>query len=303
MTERDKQKALERAQRERLRAQIALVRDGQAEIERLMKAASARVAQILASQPSDYQRWQLPQIEREIQRALEVFRAQATTVATAASSKSWDSGKDLVDGPLQAAGFQISGAAPLLTQEQLQALRGFLTDRIRDVAADAINRINAQLGLVTIGAQTPFDATKAVASILEDTSLKRATTIVRTELGRAFSAASQARMNQAAKVVPMDKVWRRSGKLHQRWGHAIADGQRVAHDEPFRIVARSGEIVDLMYPRDPKGPPGETINCGCTMIPRVRGWASTTPDKVPFTERELDANPELKAIVARRKGK
>jgi uncharacterized protein with gpF-like domain len=126
---------------------------------------------------------------------------------------------------------------------------------------------------------------------------------VRTELGRAFSVANQARMNQAAKVVLLDKVWRRSGKLHQRWGHAIADGQRVAHDEPFKIVARSGEVIDLMFPSDPQGPPGETINCGCVAIPRVRGWSSTTSEKVPFSDRELDANPELKAVVAKRKGK
>jgi hypothetical protein len=265
MTERERQRALEQAQRARLRAQVALLRDTQAEIERLMKTAVERVRTVLGAQPSDYQKWQLPQLEREIQRSLDVFRAQASTVATAASSKSWDAGKDLVDGPLHAAGFQIAGLAPLLTQDQLQALKSFLTDRIRDVTADAINRVNTQLGLVTIGAQTPFDATKAVAGILEDTSLKRATTIVRTELGRAFSVANQARMNQAAKVVLMDKVWRRSGKLHQRWGHAIADGQRVAHDEPFQIVARSGEVIDLMFPRDPKGPPGRNHQL------RVRG--------------------------------
>jgi hypothetical protein len=54
--------------------------------------------------------------------------------------------------------------APLLTQNQLQALKSFLTDRIRDVTADAMNRVNTQLGLVTIGAQTPFEATKAVAA-------------------------------------------------------------------------------------------------------------------------------------------
>jgi hypothetical protein len=52
-----------------------------------------------------------------------------------------------------------------------------------------------------------------------------------------------------------------------------------------------------MFPRDPKAPPGETINCGCVAIPKVRGWNSTTPDRVPFTERELAANRELKKLV------
>lgn len=303
MTDREKQLAFEREQRRLLRAQIELLRNTQAEIERLMGAASERVRVILAAQPSDYQQWQLPQLEREIQRALETFRGQAGSAAATASSQSWDAGTGLVDGPLQAAGVHVSGVAPLLTQGQLQALRGFLTDRIRDVTAEAINRVNSQIGLVSIGAQTPFDATKAVANILGDQSLARASTIVRTELGRAFSIASQARMNQAAKLVPMDKVWRRSGKVHQRWGHAIADGQRVAHDEPFKIVAKTGEIIELMFPRDPKGPPGETINCGCVAIPKVRGWNSTTPDQVPFTDRELDGNAELRAIVAAKKPK
>lgn len=303
MTEREKQRALERAQRERLRAQVALIRNAQSEIDRLLKLAQARVRGILLEQPSDYEQWQLPQIEREISRALQGWRGQAATSATSALERAWEGGRGLVDGPLEAAGFRIAGVAPLITQNQLQALKSFLTDRLRDVTVEAINRINAQLGLVVIGAQSPFDATRAIAGILGDRSLRRATTIVRTELGRAFSVAGQARMDQAAKVVALDKVWRRSGKPHQRIGHAIADGQRVAHDAPFEIIAKTGEMVRLMFPRDPKAPPGETINCGCVAIPKVRGWRSTTPDRVPFSERELDANPELKKIVARNAAK
>lgn len=33
--------------------------------------------------------------------------------------------------------------------------------------------------------------------------------------------------------------------------------------EPFKLY--EGRIK-LMYPRDPSGPPGETINCGCSWI-------------------------------------
>lgn len=303
MTPSEQQKAFDRAQRAKLRAQIALLKDTEAEIQRLMATAVARVKAVLDSQPTDYQQWHLPRVQAEIQRALDAFRAQASDLASNASQKAWDGGRDLVDAPLQAAGVHVIALAPLLTQQQLGALKSFLTDRIRDVSAEAINAVNTQLGLVTIGAQTPFEATKAVAGILEDKSLARATTIVRTEVGRAFSVATQARMNEAAKSVKLDKVWRRSGKPHQRWNHAIADGQRVAHDEPFKIVARTGEIISMMYPRDPKAPPGETINCGCAVIPKVRGWDSTTPDQVPFTDRELEMNPELAKVAAARKAK
>lgn len=303
MTEREKQRALERAQRERLRAQVALIRNTQTEIDRLLQVALAKVREILAGQPSDYERWHLPQLEREIQRAIQVWRAQASTTAGGAIERAWAAGKDLVDAPLGIAGFRIAGIAPLLTQNQLQALKSFLTDRLRDVSLEAINAVNTQLGLVVIGAQTPFEATKNVASILEDRSLVRAGRIVRTEVGRAFSVATQERMNQAARVVDLDKVWRRSGKAHQRVNHAIADGQRVAHDAPFEIISKHGEVIRMMFPRDPKAPPGETINCGCAVIPRVRGWASTKPDREPFTDRELDLNPELKKVVADRSSK
>src|SRR5260221_2808180 len=224
MTESERQKAFDREQRRLLRAQIDLLRRTQATVEGLMQEAIARVNAILAGQPSDYQQWQLPQVKAEINRALEMFRAQADSSITAAADQAWDGGRALVDGPLGAAGMHVSGVAPLLTQLQLSALKSFMTDRIRDVSAEAINRINSQLGLVSIGAQTPFQATKAVAATLGDRSLQRATTIVRTELGRAFSVATQARMDEASKSVGMDKVWRRSGKPHQRIGHAIADG-------------------------------------------------------------------------------
>ena len=40
-------------------------------------------------------------------------------------------------------------------------------------------------------------------------------------------------------------------------------GKQVPVMEPFRLY--NGR-VKLMYPRDPSGPPGETINCGCSWI-------------------------------------
>lgn len=49
---------------------------------------------------------------------------------------------------------------------------------------------------------------------------------MRTELGRAFSAAAQERMEAASKIVPgLKKQWRRSGKLHPRIHHDLADGR------------------------------------------------------------------------------
>ncbi len=51
------------------------------------------------------------------------------------------------------------------------------------------------------------------------------------------------------------------------------NGQQVPVDKPFRLY--DGRIK-LMYPRDPSGPPGETINCGCLWIIVPESLAQTT---------------------------
>ena len=128
-------------------------------------------------------------------------------------------------------------------------------------------------------------------------SRKRATTIVRTELGRVYSVAADERAGQAtAAGVGMDKVWRRSGKLRPRLTHALADGQRVAADQPFTIGG-----VKMQHPHDPAAPASETINCGCVALYRPRDWAQTLPDHRPFTAQELDRYPKLADMEEARK--
>lgn len=298
MTPSERNRAFDREQRKLLRAQVGLLNDAAAEIRRILTLGITRIRSALAGAPSDYQQWQLPQIEAEIERTLTTTRSQAQAEAIKHIFTAWQAGADLIDKPLAAGGLTIAGLVPQISTRQLDAIKSFMTDRLRDATADAINKVNADLGLVMIGAQSPSDAVTSITRTLEGTTRERAATIVRTELGRAYSVASQARMNAAAEVIGMDKVWRRSGKRHQRIGHALADGQRVAHDEKFKIPDRDGVIVELMYPRDPAGPPGETINCGCVSIPKPRGWITTTPDRVPFRQDELDSNPQLKGFLA-----
>ena len=121
---------------------------------------------------------------------------------------------------------------------------------------------------MVLGGQTPGAAISAVQKILGEETRERATTIVRTELNRAFGAAAQERLAEVASRVPgMRKEWRRSGKVHARLNHNAIDGQVSERDKPFTVQGKDGKKVELMYPLDPKAPPGETINCGCTMLP------------------------------------
>lgn len=279
MTESEKKKAFDDAVKAGIKGRTRIQTNTREEIIRLLKVAQENIALTLASQPSDYQRWALPDLQFEINRILKEFgEAGATTIGTAAG-ESWQAGKNLIDKPLEAANAAIVAIMPHLDTQQLHAMRAFMTDRIKDIGVQGANKINSELGLVVIGAQSPGDAIGRVKDILGDPSRKRAATIVRTELGRVFSVASHERMQQAVKAgVPLEKEWIRSGKLHPRIGHNMAHGQTVPVDQPFLIPSsKGGPATRMMYPHDPAAPASETINCGCASIPKVDFSKPITP--------------------------
>lgn len=256
-------------------ARTALLRDTRAEIIRLLKLAGERIALILAGQPSDYQMWALSQLQRDIARILGEFGESGQAVVAAAADRAWQGGIALVDGPVRSldGGARIVASLGSPDAAQLDAMRHFLTGRIKDISLEAANRINSELGLAAIGAQSPGDAITSVNRILGGRARERATTIVRSELGRVFSAASYARMQQAvAAGANIRKKWIKSGKVHSRPGHDAIHGVILPVEEPFRVADKHGEIHELRYPHDPKAPAAETINCGCVCTPTASGF-------------------------------
>lgn len=271
MTEDESRKAFERAIRANVGRRTRLMQDTRAEVVRLLNAARDKINATLAAQPSDYQQWQLPQLVREIERAIAELNNATGTAIGGSADRAWELGRDLVDEPLEAGGIRVAGIAPRLDTRQLLAMRAFMTDRIKDIGIAAANKINSELGLVVIGAQTPSEAVTAVTQILGETSRTRAITIIRTELGRAYSAAAQQRMEQASRFVKgLRKQWRRSGKLHPRPHHDAAHGQVQDVDKHFLL---KGGAVKILFPRDPAAAVGETINCGCLSVPFKASWA------------------------------
>jgi len=306
MTPAERKRLFERARREVLRQRSAIQRDTAKEIVRLLKQAQARIRETLASQPTEYERWQLPQLQRAIEQRLAEFERAASQAAGGGSAAAAQAGLELVDAPLRAGGLSIVGVAPGIDTRQLDAMRNFMTDRIKGLAARAIDRINTELGMVILGVQSPGEAIDKVARILGDESRQRAITIVRTEIGRAFSSAAHSRMKAAAQRVPgLKRIWRRSGKIHSRPEHDALDGEVRGVNDPWEVIDKSGEIVKLLYPRDPKAPPGQTINCGCEALPFMESWGIEAAP-VPFDERELPAsellrNPVKASFAARRR--
>jgi hypothetical protein len=288
-----------------------IVRETRLAIAALLAQAQREIVALIAAQPEGAETGRLQQLQREVRRAMAQFGEAAIVPAAAGIEATYAAGVQAIEAPLAAVrsaggGPVVDGARRAVVQalnvtaidtRQLEAMREFLTEKIKGIGTAAADRINTELGLAIVGARSPFEATKAVQQILGERTRERATVIVRTELHRAYHVAAQARLAQAAKAIPdLRKRWRRSGKVHSRWNHDLADGQTVPWDKPFVLNdgKTKGAQVELMQPGDPKAPPHETINCGCTMLPVLPdrfGLAPTRPGKRPFSDEEVRLNP------------
>lgn len=232
----------------------------------LLAKAADDILLILARQPSDYQRWYLPALAQQVRQQMTVVGGDAAETLAQAEARIWTLGEALPDNLVRNAGLGI--ALPRLDTAQLLAMQAFATERIAGISLEGANRINDELGRVIIGAQTTYEAMEAVSGILEDATLRRATTVVNTSLAQAHSTATQLRMEQlAADVVPeLKKKWIKSGKREPRPAHAVINGQIKPVNEPFVL---KGGAVRMMHPHDPAAPAGEVINCGCISVPVV----------------------------------
>lgn len=291
------QKRFEAVLKERLAERARLLINADQRVVGMLRDALLQISLQLAQQPADWQQWQLTRLKDQIGIVLAAVGQQAGTATDQALRDAWQQGEDLVDKPLGAAGHTVELRLAALDAQVLAAMRTFAHERLNNVAAEAQGKIGQQLGLVTVGGITPFQAIKAIQALLESESIRRATTIVRTEVSRAFAVASQGRLVQAAPLVPgLGKQWRRSGKIHSRWTHDLMDGQVVDADKPFMVPNPGGGIDKMMCPHDPKAPPEQVINCGCIAIPYLKRWAVATPGAKPFSELELKLDGRKAAL-------
>ena len=155
-------------------------------------------------------------------------------------------------------------------------MRVMTVKRIKDVCEGTSKGIKDQLGLVISGVQSPGQAIDSITLQLSG-DRARALTVLRTELGTAYAAATQERMETAKDYLPkLKKQWRKSGKLHARLEHAVADGQTQEVDNPFLVA---GE--EIMHPRAPTVSPRNRINCGCESLPWMDSWEMSHPGSIP----------------------
>lgn len=286
----DQERAWKKAEKAAAAERKRLLEQTRADVVALLGQAKDDITLILAGAPTEYQEWRLTALQREIDRVLADLGQSSGKAISEAMIKAWEGGISAIDKPLDAAGFRVM--MPHLDTGQLLAMRAFSVDRIKDISTVTASKIKQQLGLSMMGTQSIHDTITNVAAHLEETGRSRATTIVRDGLSGAWSMASDERALQSeAAGVPLEKTWRRSGKIYSRLAHDLADGKTIPVDQSFTINGHQ-----IRYPHDPKAPASEKINCGCICLYRPRKTPSTLPNKRPFTADELALNPNKQQI-------
>jgi len=259
------------------RALPRVQKDVLAEIVKQLGITQRLVIAQLSAKPSEAAQRRLRQLQREVENAMEDFRQAALTASTQGAGTAWAGGIRSISAPFDAAGVALTGLR--IDAGALMASKRLLTDRITDISARALDKLNGTLMQHIIGAVPLSDTITRVQTILGGAPRSLAMTVAYTEIGRDYSIAQDASLQQAGSIVPdLRKRWLKSGKLHPRVSHVQANNQIVRYDQPYLV---DGE--KLMFPRDPNGSAGNTINCGCHSIPVVDG-SSFGASTIRFTD-------------------
>lgn len=225
---------------------------------------------VLAATPTDFDAHRLPELLREVDRHIALWTQRATGVLEEGMERAWETGPELITGPLTAAEIQIGRT--LLPQTLLDELKDSATQGLRDLGPVARQRIEATLRQAVLGGMSPHEAMRAIEQGLGRKSGPfklinfRAETIYRTDVARIHQTAGDRRLKSAARLVRgLGKQWWWSHV--SRTTHAAAHQQTRAADEKFDV---GGE--KLRFPVDPEGSPENTINCGCNSVPWMASW-------------------------------
>jgi hypothetical protein len=212
-------------------------------------------------------------IKKYIEDILNEFKVEGSDSLKKFQDTGYGLGSDIISEPAKMSGIKVS--IPGISKEQLIIMQNMSTDLISGASEEAKAKIKSALNQALLGELTPAEAALKVDSALAGLQ-DRGEAIVRTEVGRAFSIATQMRQEQYQKALPgLKKQWLTSIDGRERPSHRDVNGQIRDIDKPFNVPNyRTGGEDELMYPRDPSADASQTVNCRCTTIPFSDEWSS-----------------------------
>ncbi|GAG82778.1 unnamed protein product, partial [marine sediment metagenome] len=158
-------------------------------------------------------------------------------------------------------------------QERLSSLAARQLENFQGINRTTTEQIMEKIQAGLKESNTLQEIAKNIGDYFSQIIPSRALTIARTEVLSAVSFGQEASFEDAQQLIPgMKKMWITAGDQRVRSfengdasDHALLDGVSVEAKEAFKTPAGAS----MMFPRDPRGPANEIINCRCTwlMIP------------------------------------
>lgn len=117
---------------------------------------------------------------------------------------------------------------------------------------------------------TPEQIDRMVSRYRQRYLAYRAETIARTEAGRAAALAQEEALEQAISATGLTRdrvrrVWRTANDARVRDTHSAMNGQERGKGEAFSSLSGA----ELRFPRDPRGPASEVVNCRCSVAIKI----------------------------------
>lgn len=169
---------------------------------------------------------------------------------------------------------QESAQETLFDLAMRQFTEGVSGEKIVDITETTLGQVRKALELIDLEGLGEIPGAKLIEK--ETGGLigrKRAARIARTEGHTGSQFASQTQMDQLE--VEYFKRWvsvqdARTRDSDDAFNHRSANGQKVPRGEKFKIKKQGGGTELLDYPGDPKGSPGNIINCRCVQVYEVK---------------------------------
>ncbi len=273
----DKQKVLEFERKIRQIQKRALRLDAETKraCEAIVRQTSQKIQElILASAPAEGvfpARVVIP-LNGQIGREVNLMTTQLLHMIDNGQNLQWQAALNAGAETAYTLGFNAAFFHP--TPELLMIAKSYTADFIKSIGPEFMKDVNGLLSRGALGALSPVTVMQEMDKLMLKGGLGgtesvsyQVERITRTEIERIYSIALDTQIQAFADALPPEA----KEKLYKEWitgpdrpgrreQHRQMDRQKVGVDDPF--ICPDGEV--LMYPRDPAGSAGQTINCGCS---------------------------------------
>jgi len=265
--------AYQRKLREILRQVDHLEEGSIKQVMAFLREARERIASSLASS-TGFDAIHLQAIKREIETVVGELQSKYSAYFDKQLVKAWQTGTDIVELPLRQVGIDVGSSLAAVSREQLEVLRGFSADLVKDIAQTGLKRINSEIQLGILGQKSVNEVMKGVGRSLTSPGVfqnitSRAEVVTRTELNRVVNMATGQRVVALGRELPgLRKYWDHTTDSRTRASHESVGietnpdfgGKPVPFDQDFLV---GGEWAS--GPHDPRLSAAETIQCRCRL--------------------------------------